>query len=425
VDPELVRTIALKVVSVFGTGEKKVRFRSSSNAEDQLEFNGDGLYRSVGGCVADDLDEDDAGPSQCDPDDNGEDGVAKSLKQVWASLWNYRAYEKRKFFRIPHQEVHMAVLISEAFPDELVNGVAFTGNPDVIGDRKFLINAQFGDTPVVFTDPGVTAEKDVLVLEDGGVTEILRIRRSSLAPFDQLVLGAHRLDEVLLDFEFKIDRNGKLRFKQVRPFLIATSGDEPPPEFRLMISEGLTSCGGFAENKDPRIIDDYFHLAYTAGHHNDQPPPEHWAIFKPPIDLDGVIVGGLKVVQGFEDEGPSAALLDASLEEIEPLFVESFLRLREGIDPSLFRRGDVDFSGTVNIADAIKILNTVFIGGTPLVCPDAADVDDFGSIDVSDAVLILGYLFLQDESPAEPGPKESGIDVEPDVLAICSGPGCR
>lgn len=121
----------------------------------------------------------------------------------------------------------------------------------------------------------------------------------------------------------------------------------------------------------------------------------------------------------------SEAFPDANLEEIEPLFVDSFLRLREGIDPSLFRRGDVDFSGTVNITDAIKILGTLFAGGTPLACPDAADVDDFGSIDVSDAVSILGYVFLQDESPADPGPKECGIDVEPDILSICDGPGCQ
>ena len=175
VDPEVVHRIALKVVDVFGTGEKKVRFRSSSNAEDQLEFNGAGLYRSVGACVADDLDEDDDGPSRCDPDDQGEDGVAKSLKQVWASLWNFRAFEEREYFQIPHREVGMAVLVSEAFPDELANGVSFTGNPAVRGDRRFLVNSQIGDTTVVFTDPGVIAEKTVLEMVDGQVANIIRV----------------------------------------------------------------------------------------------------------------------------------------------------------------------------------------------------------------------------------------------------------
>ncbi len=629
VDPGVVRAIALKVVRVFGTAKRKVRFRSSSNAEDQLEFNGAGLYRSVSGCAADDLDSGDNGPSQCDPTDPREDGIARSLKAVWASLWNYRAFEEREFFRIPHADVHMAVLVSEAFPDELANGVAFTGNPDVVGDRNFLINVQLGDTPVVFTDPGVIAEKDILVFEDGVITNILRVRRSSLVPPDTYILsdeqlllmgevmasvearypfelGEHRRDEVLLDFEFKIDRDGRLRFKQVRPFLISTT-DEPPPEFRVTVPEGLTACGGFAENKDPRaileqkiivgfrpgvhvletsgttpanilewaqfeldgprvppvgpgtwtaifqdrgfgqgegyaflttqefeaapgeivevsihnlfiplaapqveldplaitpainpylfysealfcdfplnchapfnpcdmshlpsytvdvefedgstahfeerfqileegtgpaelmsarvtlgdetrVIDDYFHLAYTAGHHNDQPPPEHWAVFDPPIDYDGVLVGALVVVQGWEEDGPSARLLDENLEEIEPLEVVSFVRLREGIDPSIFRRGDVDFSGSVNIADAVKILHSLFLSGTPLLCPDAADVDDHGTIDISDATIILAYLFLRDEPPAAPGPANCGRDVEPDTLAICNGSGCE
>src|SRR5690606_37153974 len=46
---------------------RKIRFRSSTNVEDSEQFSGAGLYDSYSGCLADDLDEDSAGPSHCDP----------------------------------------------------------------------------------------------------------------------------------------------------------------------------------------------------------------------------------------------------------------------------------------------------------------------------------------------------------------------
>jgi hypothetical protein len=631
VSPGVVRSIALKVVRVFGTGKRPARFRSSSNAEDQLEFNGAGLYSSTSACASDDLDVDDDGPSQCDAADDEEDGIAGALKLVWASLWNFRAFEEREYYRIPHLETHMAVLVSEAFPDELANGVAFTGNPDAADDKRFIINVQVGDVPVVFTDPGITTEKDILVVENGVVGQILRQRRSNLAPENQYVLsdeqlrlmgavmasvesrypfdlGSHKREQVLLDFEFKIDRQNQLRFKQVRPFLIAATA-EPAPEYQIRVPEGLTLCGGFAENKDllavlrqkivvglragdhvlsaagssaanifewtqftdggprleplgpgvwsavfedrsassqgkgyafsakqqfnngnvlvdvsiehmylrldgpevteldplaltlainpyllysearfcdaplfchapfnpcdmrhlpeytvdveledgstahfeerfqileegtgpaelkravvdlrgeERVIDDYFHLAYTAGHHNDQPPPTFWAVFEPPIELDGVgSVGVLEVAQNYEAEGPTARLLDANFNELTPMGVVGFTRLREGINPLIFRRGDVDLSGKVNLTDAVKLLTHLFDGGAPLPCSDAADADDLGTVEITDAVIILGYLFLGDDPPADPGPTDCGFDVEPDELSICNSPGCE
>src|SRR6185295_6835098 len=133
---------------------------SSSNTEDVLDFNGAGLYSSTSVCLADEQDSDTKGPSLCDANDAKEHGVARGLRTVWASLWNFRGYEEREYYQIPHSHARMAVLVSEGFPDELANGVAFTGNPAVRGDRRFVINAQYGDTAVVFTDPGVVAEKN-------------------------------------------------------------------------------------------------------------------------------------------------------------------------------------------------------------------------------------------------------------------------
>ena len=54
--------------------------------------------------------------------------MARALKVVWASLWNFRAYEERAFFGgAAGRSSTMGVLVSRAFTDELANGVAFTG----------------------------------------------------------------------------------------------------------------------------------------------------------------------------------------------------------------------------------------------------------------------------------------------------------
>jgi hypothetical protein len=52
--------------------QRNIRFRSSTNVEDTAQFTGAGLYDSFSGCLADDLDGDTAGPSLCDPTENGE-----------------------------------------------------------------------------------------------------------------------------------------------------------------------------------------------------------------------------------------------------------------------------------------------------------------------------------------------------------------
>ena len=635
VNPETVQAITEKLVEVFPDTTRTVRFRSSSNAEDLLEFNGAGLYRSTSVCIADELDEDEDGPSLCnlgiDPEPRAnERGVARALKRVWRSLWNFRAHEEREYFQIRHEQARMAVLVSEGFPDEQSNGVAFTGSPDIVTDKRFLINVQEGDTPVVFPDPGVLPEKVLLELENGTVSKVIRARRSTLTPDKDLLsddqlhqlgaamasvearlpvnLGKHAPEKVVLDFEFKFDRFGALRFKQVRPFLIATpTTTDSPEEFRGVVPEGFILTTGFNERQDPidilrkklrvrlragehvlstdgtstadifewiqlspdgpripprgpgvwsaqleerplsggdgynfntvaqfdvdgrpplflrfdtmfflnegprtidldpealtyrvnpylafltvefdpspfgfspllpdnldhlpeytidvefdtgdrahfverfqileegtgpaelqsaevtlggetRVIDDYWHLAYTAGHHNDQPPPDHWAVFEPPIDYEGVLVHALSVSQGFEEEGPTAKLLDENFEEITELGVDSFTRLREGVNQLEFLRGDVDFSGAITVSDVVKILRQTFLAGAPLPCPDAADVDDFGDINVTDAILLILYLFVDDDPPVFPGPEDGcGLDPEPDGLGICFGLGC-
>ena len=83
-----------------------------------------------------------------------------------------------------------------------------------------------------------------------------------------------------------------------------------------------------------------------------------------------------------------------------------------------FRRGDVDANDTVDITDAVNILNFLFAGGAQPPCMDAADVQDTGKVDISAAVSLLGYLFLGGAQPAVPFPVR-GLDPSPDALGDC------
>ncbi|MBN1422243.1 MAG: hypothetical protein JXP34_25945 [Planctomycetes bacterium] len=281
IEQEFIHAVVDRIVDIFVDPTIGVRFRSSSNAEDLLEFPAAGLHDSTGVCAADDLDGNDSGPSLCNPEQSKERTVERALKRVWLSLWNPRAFEEREYYQIPHFEARMGVLVTLAFPDEAANGVIFTGNPTKIGDRRYVVNVQLGDASVVRPDPGVLPEKDLLAVEDGEVQEIVRVRRSTLVESDEWVLTDRRLRElgaliatveasfpldlgeypperVILDLEFKLTKSeqpdgGELVLKQIRPFLIPESeGGEPLQRFAIEIPEGTQACMVFYESRPIR-----------------------------------------------------------------------------------------------------------------------------------------------------------------------------
>ena len=95
----------------------------------------------------------------------------------------------------------------------------------------------------------------------------------------------------------------------------------------------------------------------------------------------------------------------------------NWLRLvGRGEDPDpgeVFRRGDADNNGSVQLTDAIGILGFLFLGEAAPTCFDAADADDNGSVQLTDAIGILGFLFLGEAPPAHPGPSDCGEDIAP------------
>lgn len=238
-DPALLVALSDRIDAVFGDDTVMVRFRSSSNAEDGLDFSGAGLYESASGCLADDLDGDSVGPSRCDASEEDEKPVADAILEVWASLWNMQAWDERDWYGVDQDEVAMGLLVDTRLNDELANIVAFTGNPTAADDDRYLINAQLGDLEVVSAEPGVYPEKILLTLTDGVVTEIDRVSPSSEAaevltdaqlstlgaelavitavyPLDDEVPEGH---DVLWDMEWKVKADGQLVVKQIRPYL--------------------------------------------------------------------------------------------------------------------------------------------------------------------------------------------------------------
>jgi hypothetical protein len=73
-------------------GGQPVYVRSSSNAEDTGNFSGAGLYSSVENVTEDEK-------------------IIEAVKTVWASVWNYKAYEARERNFVEHSDTYMAVLI--------------------------------------------------------------------------------------------------------------------------------------------------------------------------------------------------------------------------------------------------------------------------------------------------------------------------
>lgn len=240
VDPTVLAELRGKIAEVFGDPHTMVRLRSSSNAEDSLDFNGAGLYTSVSACGGD-PDGSSGGASACDPAKSRRP-LDEGLKIVWASLWDFGAFEEREYYQIDHNDIAMGVLVSTQYEGEQANGVAFTGNPTLDDDNRYTINVQLGEVDVVDAPAGTSAELDYLTLEDGVVVGIERAAASSLVKPGEFVLsdkqlkelggvladvaaaypveyGEHDPADVLLDLEFKIEGEGKLVFKQIRTFL--------------------------------------------------------------------------------------------------------------------------------------------------------------------------------------------------------------
>jgi hypothetical protein len=234
-----------------------IRFRSSTNVEDSEQFSGAGLYDSFSGCLADDLDSDNAGPSTCDPSEGKERGVFRALRKVYASFYNDNAVLERLRHSVTETNVGMAVLVHYSTPDEfeLANGVATLAirhhGPDSWEIRTRLVT-QLGAISVTNPDSAARPEEVQVVEFASSSRPFLSVSaRSSLVPLGDTVLqweqeyaelygllkaAAQKWQQELgtnqftiLDFEYKKEQPGKLSIKQIRPLPLPPIATQPAP----------------------------------------------------------------------------------------------------------------------------------------------------------------------------------------------------
>ena len=208
------------------------RYRSSTNNEDLPGFNGAGLYDSK---------------SQKPSED--EDDLAKSLKEVYASLWNFRAFIERDFHRIDHKAAAMGVLVHPSYQDELANGVAVSFDPIYGGDERYYVNTQLGEDLVTNPDAHSVPE-EILLHRSGGNYSVLAT--SNQVPPGQLLMSNAQLNQLAdrltvihdhfkalynpapdepfaMEIEFKITSEDILAIKQARPWVFDNARDAPSP----------------------------------------------------------------------------------------------------------------------------------------------------------------------------------------------------
>jgi hypothetical protein len=88
----------------------------------------------------------------------------------------------------------------------------------------------------------------------------------------------------------------------------------------------------------------------------------------------------------------------------------------------IFRRGDSNADGRVDISDAVYSLGFLFSGGAAPLCRDAADGNDDQKLDISDAVYTLNHLFSGGPALPPPGRETCGPDPTADELEECAYP---
>ena len=173
--PEWIETALTEMHAGFPEGTP-LRYRSSTNNEDLPRFNGAGLYDS----------------KTQHPEETEEDGITKSLKQVYASLWNFRAFTEREFHRIDHLAAAMGVLVHPNYSDELANGVAVSFDPIFGFEEIYYVNTQVGEDLV--TNPDAHSVPEELLLYPNGT--YFALATSNRVEPGQLLMSDDQLNQL-------------------------------------------------------------------------------------------------------------------------------------------------------------------------------------------------------------------------------------
>ncbi len=219
VEPELLARVRQRMVSSHP--QSRWILRSSTNAEDLVGFSGAGLYRSVR-----------LGP------DASEKELAEAMAQVWSSVWLQGAFEERRWYRIEHTSVGMAILVQPFIDNVIATGVAITANPFFENRPGVYINAQALGGSVTCAE-GDEIPEQLLVYDFLDEPEIEIVSRSSRKDGKPLLKEEtiHTLAKLLgnihkrlvpsygargnaVDVEFLVDDNRQIVILQARPYKV-------------------------------------------------------------------------------------------------------------------------------------------------------------------------------------------------------------
>ena len=213
---------ALTELQVSFPAHASIRCRSSSNNEDLPGFSGAGLYNSK-------------------TQHPHEGHISKSVKQVYASLWNFRAFVEREFHHIDHKYVAMGVLCHPNYSDELANGVGVSRDPLYETEGTYYLNSQIGEDLVTNPEEASTPEEilldiipytddDYLVLNYSNKTQIgekimsdahldeLRVYLTVIHDNFEGLYEVESPDDFAMEIEYKVMSDDRLNIKQARPW---------------------------------------------------------------------------------------------------------------------------------------------------------------------------------------------------------------
>lgn len=141
----LLESIVSAIERHYGTLDLALRFRSSNRIEDSL---GAGIYDSKRLAAAK------PGTSR----ETRKHEISKAIRDVWKSLWTYRAYLVRDLYGLGKSPVDIAIEVHPSYDDELFSGVASFS--EYYGDQVLrLTSYPRGLSP---TSPGASDRRETI-----------------------------------------------------------------------------------------------------------------------------------------------------------------------------------------------------------------------------------------------------------------------
>ena len=278
------------------------------------------------------------------------------------------------------------------------SGSAGEGGGAMTGRRSF--RGRFEGLQIAAEDDWETPRAIIAVELDAGV------RMVGDADLEAMFVGIDE-DTTIARFE-----TGAVQGTRMACFLSSQSLEEPT--FATAIDEGqFVRFEGRLEIVEAEVTPESFRFRFAN-----------------PVRVYDVIEGRLYpcdvvVVEHAASEVPGT--VGISRIDIIGTDLGSFVLSREGDDQperEVFRRGDADGNGVLELTDSIRLLGFLFLGAAEPGCLDAADSNDDGKTDIGDAVNSLNVLFLGSGNIPAPGAMNCGVDPTDDGLGCAAYDSC-